>query len=54
AGEIVRERVREEARKLVAERYLLEEDVETVVSACAERYDEAWAVTVPSRVTVGD
>ena len=46
------DRVREEARKLVAGRYLLAEDVETVVSACAERYDEAWAVTVPSKVRV--
>lgn len=44
------ERVREEARKLVAGRYLLEEDVETVVSACGERYDEAVAVIVPSKV----
>ena len=48
------ERVREEARKLVAESYLLEEDIGIVVEACAERYDEAWAVTVSSKVLAGD
>ena len=48
------ERVREEARKLVAESYLLEEDIWIVVEACAERYDEAWAVTVSSKVLAED
>ena len=48
------ERVHEEARRLVADRYLPEEDVEIVVSACAERYDLAAAVTVPAEVHVGD
>ena len=38
-------RVREEAQRLAAERYLLEEDVEIVVSACAERYDLVAAST---------
>ncbi len=35
--------VREKARALAAGRYLLEEDVEIVVDACAERYDAAMA-----------
>ena len=35
--------VREKARDLAAERYLLEEDVEIVVDACAQRYDAAMA-----------
>jgi hypothetical protein len=35
------ERVREAALRLAAERYLLDEDVDIVVSACAERYDAA-------------
>ena len=33
------ERVRGEARKLVDERYLLAEDLETVIGHAAERYD---------------
>ena len=33
--------VTESARRLVAERYLLEEDVDVVVADCAERYDAA-------------
>ena len=37
------EQVREAALPLVAQRYLLEEDVEIVVSACADRYDAAMA-----------
>ncbi|RJQ61160.1 MAG: hypothetical protein C4530_06615 [Desulfobacteraceae bacterium] len=36
-------RVREAALRLAADRYLLEEDVEIVVSACAQRYDAAMA-----------
>lgn len=36
-------RVREAARDLVSRRYLLEEDVESVVEACALRYDAALA-----------
>ena len=39
------DRVRGEAQPLVAERYILEEDFETVVSACVERYDLAAAAT---------
>lgn len=33
--------VRESARRLVSDRYLLKEDVEIVVNACMERYDAA-------------
>lgn len=40
--------VREVADQLTAERYLLEEDVGVVVSACAERYDAAMEAVVPS------
>ncbi|MCZ6634425.1 MAG: alpha/beta hydrolase domain-containing protein [bacterium] len=40
------EQVREVAQQLVAEGYVLEEDVEIVVSACAARYD---AATKPSQ-----
>ena len=32
-------RVREAAQQLAASRYLLEEDIENVIAACAERYD---------------
>ena len=35
------EQVREVARQLAAEGYILEEDVENVVSACGARYDAA-------------
>ena len=35
--------MREKARALAAGRYLLEEDVEIVFDACAERYDAAMA-----------
>ena len=35
------ERVREAAKRLAAQRYILEEDIEIIVSACAERYDAA-------------
>ena len=35
--------VREVAQQLIADRYLLEEDIEIVVAACAERYDHALA-----------
>ncbi len=35
------ERVRELTQKLVADRYLLAEDIDIVVEACAERYDAA-------------
>jgi hypothetical protein len=38
------ERVRAAAQRLVEARYLLEEDLETVISACAERYDVAAAI----------
>ena len=37
------ELVRDVTRRLVAERYVLDEDVEIVVSSCAERYDAAMA-----------
>ena len=37
--------VRAEAERLVADRYLLPEDVELAVQACAERYDAALAWT---------
>ena len=39
------DRVRREAQLLVAERYILEEDLALVVSACVERYDAAAAAT---------
>ena len=35
------ELVRKAAHRLASERYILEEDVEIVVSACRERYDAA-------------
>lgn len=37
------ERVRQVARRLADQRYLLEEDIAIVVAACAERYDAATA-----------
>ena len=46
--------VREAAQRLVDERYLLEEDIEIVVSACADRYDVACAEAVHSEMSVGD
>ena len=46
--------VRGSALRLVAQRYLLEEDVDVVVSACADRYDAAVAAAVPADAPVGD
>ena len=48
------EQVREASLRLVAQRYLLEEDVEIVVSACAVRYDAAMMATVLADAPVGD
>jgi len=38
------DRVRQAATELVAARYLLDEDVDHVVTAAAERYDSAMAI----------
>ena len=45
--------VREEAMKLAADRYLLDEDIEIVVEACADRYDAAAAMTGSFEVRAG-
>ena len=39
------DRVREHALRLAGERYLLDEDVDVVVDACARRYDAAMSAT---------
>jgi hypothetical protein len=44
------EQVRDAALRLVAQRYLLEEDLEVVVAACTERYDAALAAAGTSAV----
>jgi hypothetical protein len=47
------EQVREVARRLAGDRYILEEDIDIVVAACAERYDAAVAGAL-SRAAAGD
>jgi hypothetical protein len=45
--------VREQAQRLVADRYLLDEDVDVVVDACTRRYDVAMA-SARSPAEIGD
>ena len=40
-------RVREEAMRLAAARYIVEEDIDVVVANAADRYDTALTVTPP-------
>ncbi len=47
-------RVRDVAQRLADERYLLGEDVDVVVAACAERYDFAKATETAEATAAND